>query len=290
MEPLDDDGVFAVEELLKSRKVKGKLQYLVKWQGWSSKHNTWEPAENVLDHRLVEAFEAKQKATAKKRGSSGSKKSDTTPVATPTKKRRLAGGEVRSESSDSSDHEEPPTTSRSRRAPRRSKEEGMTVEAEEKQEEEKKETELDEVSKEPEDEEEEEEKKEEDGKKKEEGNESDEKDGNEAGTSMSAPGEQHQVMYGKIVMEGDQEIMELMVMELEEKEEENLEDQNLEVEELDEEILRMDTLPAMKRNEKDRIIFKHDWDQATGDFVRLLSNSTVHEVKFDGELVEIIEL
>lgn len=106
--------MFAVEALLKERKRKGKIEYLVKWKGWGNKHNTWEPRENVLDDRLFDEFQ-KQKQKNKKRSSSGSvgKKSDTTTP--PTKRRRrLAGGDIRDESSESSDHDdeiESPSTS-----------------------------------------------------------------------------------------------------------------------------------------------------------------------------------
>nr|CDJ92125.1 Chromo domain containing protein [Haemonchus contortus] len=64
MEPLEGN-VFAVEALLKERKRKGKIEYLVKWKGWGNKHNTWEPRENVLDDRLFEEFQ-KQKQKNKK--------------------------------------------------------------------------------------------------------------------------------------------------------------------------------------------------------------------------------
>lgn len=54
------EQVFAAECILKSRLRKGKTEYLVKWQDWSSKYNTWEPEENILDPRLIETFEDSQ--------------------------------------------------------------------------------------------------------------------------------------------------------------------------------------------------------------------------------------
>ena len=51
-----DDQVFAAEAITKKRVQKGKTQYLVKWKGWSPKHSTWEPEENILDPRLIQQF------------------------------------------------------------------------------------------------------------------------------------------------------------------------------------------------------------------------------------------
>ncbi|XP_070567254.1 uncharacterized protein [Ptychodera flava] len=36
-----DDDVFRVEKVLKTRKRKGKTEYLVKWYGWPAKFNSW---------------------------------------------------------------------------------------------------------------------------------------------------------------------------------------------------------------------------------------------------------
>uniref|UniRef100_A0A3Q3K8H7 Chromo domain-containing protein n=1 Tax=Monopterus albus TaxID=43700 RepID=A0A3Q3K8H7_MONAL len=55
MEELSAVGeqVFDAECILNKRLRKGKLEFLVKWRGWSSKHNSWEPQENILDPRLL---------------------------------------------------------------------------------------------------------------------------------------------------------------------------------------------------------------------------------------------
>ncbi|XP_068120617.1 chromobox protein homolog 2 isoform X3 [Hyperolius riggenbachi] len=59
MEELSAVGeqVFAAECILSKRLRKGTIEYLVKWRGWSSKHNSWEPEENILDPRLLLAFQ-----------------------------------------------------------------------------------------------------------------------------------------------------------------------------------------------------------------------------------------
>ncbi|KAI7803067.1 chromobox homolog 7a isoform X2 [Triplophysa rosa] len=54
------EQVFAVESITKKRIRKGNVEYLLKWQGWSPKYSTWEPEENILDPRLVVAYEEKE--------------------------------------------------------------------------------------------------------------------------------------------------------------------------------------------------------------------------------------
>ncbi|XP_010745512.2 chromobox homolog 7a [Larimichthys crocea] len=54
------DQVFAVESITKKRVRKGNVEYLLKWQGWPPKCSTWEPEDNILDPRLVLAYEENQ--------------------------------------------------------------------------------------------------------------------------------------------------------------------------------------------------------------------------------------
>ncbi|KAK5644835.1 hypothetical protein RI129_006135 [Pyrocoelia pectoralis] len=64
------DRVYAAERIMKKRIRRGGVEYLVKWKGWSQKHNTWEPEENILDGRLIDLYERSQRtdSTPHKRG------------------------------------------------------------------------------------------------------------------------------------------------------------------------------------------------------------------------------
>uniref|UniRef100_A0A9J7ZU78 Chromo domain-containing protein n=1 Tax=Cyprinus carpio carpio TaxID=630221 RepID=A0A9J7ZU78_CYPCA len=59
--PAAGEHVFAVESIEKKRIRKGRCEYLVKWRGWSPKYNTWEPEENILDPRLLVAFQNRER-------------------------------------------------------------------------------------------------------------------------------------------------------------------------------------------------------------------------------------
>jgi len=47
------DDVFEVENILAERKRKGLREFLVKWRGWNSEFNSWEPECHFLDPAII---------------------------------------------------------------------------------------------------------------------------------------------------------------------------------------------------------------------------------------------
>jgi len=55
-ELIEGQPEWEVEEILNSRWYRHKLQYLIKWKGYSDAHNSWEPKENVTAPALLAAY------------------------------------------------------------------------------------------------------------------------------------------------------------------------------------------------------------------------------------------
>ncbi|WKX99123.1 hypothetical protein Q1695_014194 [Nippostrongylus brasiliensis] len=67
------DDVYVVEAVINKRKAKdGKIEYLLKWQGFPLEESTWEPEENVACHELIAEFERKRSKMEKKEPSTTS--------------------------------------------------------------------------------------------------------------------------------------------------------------------------------------------------------------------------
>ena len=56
-----EEEVFSVEKIVSKRVAGGKTQYLLKWKGYDSDENTWEPEENLDCQDLLEEFNKKAK-------------------------------------------------------------------------------------------------------------------------------------------------------------------------------------------------------------------------------------
>lgn len=86
---------YVVEKIINHRYTKkGKLEYYLKWKGFSDVDNTWEPAENLNCPELVEVYESEKLKKEKEKKAGKSSKTPKPSVVTDeerkTKKRKLS--------------------------------------------------------------------------------------------------------------------------------------------------------------------------------------------------------
>lgn len=61
----DDEEMFTVEEILDKRVVNGKVEYYIKWAGYSHSDNTWEPEVNLECPKQILDYERMQSKNKK---------------------------------------------------------------------------------------------------------------------------------------------------------------------------------------------------------------------------------
>lgn len=54
----DEQEEFTVEKILGKRIRSGRVEYLLKWNGFPDSDNTWEPKENLICQELLDEYEA----------------------------------------------------------------------------------------------------------------------------------------------------------------------------------------------------------------------------------------
>lgn len=62
----DDEMIFTVEKIVAHEERIDGHYYLVKWKNWDDTYNSWEPAHNILDEKIIRAYHEKEVIASKK--------------------------------------------------------------------------------------------------------------------------------------------------------------------------------------------------------------------------------